>query len=690
MPLPVPSRTILPSSAALTLLALTLPEARGQNEPVPAPPGYPTDLVVVPKGDVYLGIDAKKLLQTAKLYARGRERALAIARRIQARELGKERLTIPTFYIGRHEVTNEQFAAYVKAVWPKARFPFDWWPEEEQNKVREEYYKKNKGKGVPPFKPLEYWSNHYKDLKWEIPKGMEKGPVRYVSFDEAQGYCRWAGLRLPFEPEWQRALMGDSKSRYLWGEKWDPKNYLAKLRYERMSKRRCREVCAAPEARSVFGLDDMIGNVWEWTQTTSAPFASFREEFNKVNKLLRKAKEDPLFEPDFDGSRYICRGGSFITASQQAQLAFTTTARFAVSGFQTTEALGFRVAKTVEPGFDTSLLWYRTRFVNKNLGTASLSLPNTSELRKIAKGEELPFEQRAVERWDLDGEIIRAYHMVSFIPLRELNVTKERSFISDSAVMSSGERQGIPIAAVFTTENLRLKQTDRTGKTTWTDIPPDMYTVSYRGPGLPRELEIALGAGAKHFRSFKLRPSQMKKSDLEKSSKKKKKAKKKKKKSKRQLRNQADLLALKNWEEICDRYGMSDDDIKAFGRRTKPKDILIRAGDLRIPVDRAILLFRKHDGDYIGWQPYQKAVSRTNASRSAPRIEILADQDMLVYHGGPRIKPSSYRLQFQIPVYLAKGELQKKWITHELAYSAGKEKKTETRRRIHPKPRRKE
>lgn len=126
---------------------------------------------------------------------------------------------VDAFYLDEQEVTNEQYAAFVKAT--KHAVPYNW-------------------------------------PKGRLPGGKEKLPVVDVSWRDASAYCGWAGKRLPTEAEWERACRGLAEGRiYPWGDREPAKTDA------------CFEVLDGPgEVRrfepNYFGLYDMAGNVWEW------------------------------------------------------------------------------------------------------------------------------------------------------------------------------------------------------------------------------------------------------------------------------------------------------------------------------------------------------------------------------------------------------------------------------------------
>lgn len=174
---------------------------------------------------------------------------------------------ISAFHIMRHEVTNDQFSAFVSATGHKTN------PEKS-------------GKGYV------WWLNWrlIDGADWRHPQGPQstsenlgKHPVVQVSARDADAYCAYYGMRLPTDPEWEYAARGSDGRRYPWG------NIEFGAAGMRQANAGTIECCGADgddghvrtspvgrytAGRSPFGLLDMAGNVWEWT---SSPFPGHPE-----------------------------------------------------------------------------------------------------------------------------------------------------------------------------------------------------------------------------------------------------------------------------------------------------------------------------------------------------------------------------------------------------------------------------
>ena len=199
---------------------------------------------------------------------------------------------VPAFSLETQDVTNERYRAFVEA--GGYRDP-RWWNPEDWEWVQR----------AQLAHPL-FWEQRDGGWWW---RGMFEWiplppfwPV-YVSHAEASAFARWAGARLPGEPEFQRAAFGTfdgSERTYPWGEaeptpthgvfdfsSWDPE-----------------PAGTHPAGRSAWGIDDLVGNGWEWTRTPFEPFPGFRP-----------MPSYPEYSADFfDGEHYVIKGASPATA----------------------------------------------------------------------------------------------------------------------------------------------------------------------------------------------------------------------------------------------------------------------------------------------------------------------------------------------------------------------------------------
>ena len=190
---------------------------------------------------------------------------------------------------------------------------------------------------------------------WKYPQGKgshieskDNDPVVHIAYEDAQAYCKWIGRRLPTEAEWEYAARGGLKNKiFPWGDDdkllfknantWQgvfPVNNTKKDGFEKSA-----PVKSYPP--NGYGLYDMAGNVWEWTQDWYD---------NNYYKLLSKSKlnEDPL-GPEKPNNPNVqeksIRGGSFLCHDSYCA-SYRVSARMAASTDTGLEHLGFRTVFT--------------------------------------------------------------------------------------------------------------------------------------------------------------------------------------------------------------------------------------------------------------------------------------------------------------------------------------------------------
>ncbi len=111
-------------------------------------------------------------------------------------------------------------------------------------------------------------------------------PVQHACFYEAEAYARWARARLPTEQEWEQAAAGSTGAAANLGG--------AALRPA--------PVGAYPQGASAYGVEQLLGDVWEWTSSTLLPWPGFQP-------MIYDNYSAPFFGPDYR----VLRGGSWAT-----------------------------------------------------------------------------------------------------------------------------------------------------------------------------------------------------------------------------------------------------------------------------------------------------------------------------------------------------------------------------------------
>ena len=206
-------------------------------------------------------------------------------------------VTIEPFEIAKAAVTNQEFQAFADdGGYDRAAFwDADGWKWRQQADAEHPVYWQTDGPGKWLLKRFER----------TLPLPPDE-PVIHVNWYEADAYCRWAGLRLPTEAEWEAAALGETavdgvlaatKRRYPWGE-MPPESSHANLDGRALGPV---DVAALSAGDSSFGCRQMLGNVWEWTANTFNAFPGFSADAYKEYSTM-------LF-----GDTKVLRGGAWTT-----------------------------------------------------------------------------------------------------------------------------------------------------------------------------------------------------------------------------------------------------------------------------------------------------------------------------------------------------------------------------------------
>ncbi len=131
--------------------------------------------------------------------------------------------------------------------------------------------------------------------------------MQHVSCYEAEAYAAWAGARLPTEVEWEKACVWDpaagARRRFPWGAT-EPDGNRANLDGAAL---RPAPVGAYPDSASAYGVEQMLGDVWEWTTSPLRPWPGF-------TPMIYDRYSQPFFEGSGNGDYRVMRGGSWAVA----------------------------------------------------------------------------------------------------------------------------------------------------------------------------------------------------------------------------------------------------------------------------------------------------------------------------------------------------------------------------------------
>ena len=207
-------------------------------------------------------------------------------------ERPRHAVEVAPFRIGAWAVTSGEYAEFIadggyeaRSLWSDA----GWKHREEANLVAPQFWEMRDGV---------WWT---RSMDAEMPVDPHR-PVCHVCWYEAEAYCRWAGVRLPTEQEWEAAASWDpatgTKHAYPWG---DDAPGLLDANLDQLAFQPA-QTGAYPRNMSPIGAYGMIGDVWEWTASDFAPWPGYRTfPYPEYSELF--------FGPDYK----VLRGGSWAT-----------------------------------------------------------------------------------------------------------------------------------------------------------------------------------------------------------------------------------------------------------------------------------------------------------------------------------------------------------------------------------------
>ncbi len=263
---PPPTPTPIPPTPAPEATA-TSEEATSEEateEPAPQPAAVTDIMIEVPAGSFTMGSDDA-----------------------DPEDAPAQQVDLPAYAIDRFEVTNADFNTFVR-------------------ETGYETYAERQG--------ITSWRD-----EWDM--GEDNHPVVMVTWDDAVAYCEWQGKRLPTEAEWEKAARGEDARRFPWGDDWDP----SKGNVKETGLRGTVAVGSFGAGASAYGVDDMTGNVWEWTADWYQAYPG-------------NTADDPYYGEQFR----VTRGGGWFDEEPQS----TTFNRNAADPAKTAnDDLGFRCAR---------------------------------------------------------------------------------------------------------------------------------------------------------------------------------------------------------------------------------------------------------------------------------------------------------------------------------------------------------
>lgn len=254
-------------------------------------------------------------------------------------EAPQHRAYVDSFEIELHPVTNAQFARFVKKTGYKtvAERPL---PAEQFPHITDE----ERAPGTMVFYPTDgpvdlvnmgQWWGWTRGASWKAPEGKGTSwrdrpdhPVVHIAYEDAQAYAQWAGRDLPTEAEWEYAARGGLDGMaFCWGDDKQPGGVRLAKHFEGLFPYANMPSDGFPRTAPVghypangFGLYDMAGNVWEWTQDWyQAAHDSPADKPCCVPKNPRGGGREGSYDPaqsQFEIPRKVIKGGSHLCADE--------------------------------------------------------------------------------------------------------------------------------------------------------------------------------------------------------------------------------------------------------------------------------------------------------------------------------------------------------------------------------------
>jgi sulfatase modifying factor 1 len=305
----------------------------------------PSDMVYIPGGTFTMGSDSSDFVE----------------------EKIAEDVTVSSFCIELHEVTNAQFAKFVAATGyvtvaerPLSKEQFPDLADDELAPGSLVF--KPPEEGVQQVAYLSWW-RWTPGANWRHPfgpdsdiRGKDNHPVVHIAYEDAVAYADWSGRELPTEAQWEYAARGGIEGwTYTWGEQYSAKQANTwQGMFPFFNTKADGHLGTAPAMSfppNGYGLYDMTGNVWELT----ADWYTVEHDGNAHSQDPTGPAQAVSYDPKKpqDGAMHVIKGGSYLCAKNYCSR-YRPAARESQALDTGTTHVGFRLVTPASTGVSTS------------------------------------------------------------------------------------------------------------------------------------------------------------------------------------------------------------------------------------------------------------------------------------------------------------------------------------------------